>query len=199
MDTEDLSASRDLLDDLDRSAARLGRTLSASLAAGVRGGKDLRGVLYDLQGRLSALAVQAAFRPVGEAIAGSISSLGRALGAALAGAVAPGGALAITQSARGNVVGEGRVRPFAQGGVVAAPTYFPMRGSIGLMGERGAEAILPLSRGSDGRLGVAAGATPAPVVVNVAITTPDVAGFRRSEAELTAQLARAVVRGRRGM
>jgi phage-related minor tail protein len=199
METEDLSASRDLLDDLDRSAARLGRTLSASLAAGVRGGKDLRGVLYDLQGRLSALAVQAAFRPVGEAVASGIASLGRALGTALAGAVVPGAAASITPSALGNVIAGGRVRPFADGGVVAAPTYFPMRGGLGLMGERGAEAILPLARGHDGRLGVSAGGASAPVVVNIAISTPDVDGFRRSEAEVTAQLARAVMRGRRGM
>ena len=90
------------------------------------------------------------------------------------------------------------MRPFAAGGVVAAPTYFPMRGGLGLMGEAGPEAILPLARGSDGRLGVAAGgrARPAPVTVNIA--TPDVEGFRRSEAQVAAGLARAVARGRRG-
>ncbi len=55
-------------------------------------------------------------------------------------------------------------------GVVAAPTYFPMAGGAGLMGEAGPEAIMPLARGPDGKLGVAAGASPRPVSVNVTIT-----------------------------
>jgi len=64
------------------------------------------------------------------------------------------------------------------------------------MGEAGPEAILPLSRGPDGRLGVAAarGGGGAPVV-NVTITTPDVEGFRRSRGQVAAELARAVRRG----
>ena len=49
---------------------------------------------------------------------------------------------------------QGRVQPFARGGVVNGPTYFPMRGGLGLMGEAGPEAIMPLSRGADGSLGV---------------------------------------------
>jgi len=50
----------------------------------------------------------------------------------------------------------GNVVPFANGGIVAGPTMFPMsRGRTGLMGEAGPEAIMPLKRGSDGKLGVA--------------------------------------------
>ena len=41
--------------------------------------------------------------------------------------------------------------PFADGGVVASPTFFGANGSVGLMGERGAEAIMPLARGPDGQ------------------------------------------------
>ncbi len=52
--------------------------------------------------------------------------------------------------ADGGVFARGNVIPFARGGVVSRPTLFP----IGLMGEAGAEAIMPLSRGADGRLGV---------------------------------------------
>lgn len=47
-----------------------------------------------------------------------------------------------------------RVNKFALGGVVSGPTLFPYRGGIGMMGEAGAEAILPLRRDSSGRLGV---------------------------------------------
>tara|TARA_R100000773_G_scaffold18049_1_gene16350 strand:- start:806 stop:3856 length:3051 start_codon:yes stop_codon:yes gene_type:complete len=58
-------------------------------------------------------------------------------------------------AADGAVVQGGRIMPYAKGGVVAAPTMFPMAGGdIGLMGEAGPEAIMPLKRGSNGRLGV---------------------------------------------
>lgn len=43
------------------------------------------------------------------------------------------------------------------GSIVSRPTLFPFASGVGLMGEAGAEAILPLKRGSDGKLGVSAG------------------------------------------
>lgn len=46
------------------------------------------------------------------------------------------------------------VTAFASGGVVGGPTYFPMKGGVGLMGEAGPEAIMPLRRLANGRLGV---------------------------------------------
>ncbi len=52
--------------------------------------------------------------------------------------------------AQGGSFSQGRVMPFARGGVVSGPTAFPMRGGTGLMGEAGPEAIMPLTRGSDG-------------------------------------------------
>jgi phage-related minor tail protein len=90
------------------------------------------------------------------------------------------------------------VTPFAKGGVVSSPTSFPMRGSSGLMGEAGPEAIMPLTRGADGRLGVAAqggGGRAVTVVMN--IQTPDVQGFQRSQSQIAAQAMRALSRGQR--
>jgi hypothetical protein len=59
-------------------------------------------------------------------------------------------------SADGNVFSNGsQIKAFANGGVVGSPTYFPMSGGqTGLMGEAGPEAIMPLKRGANGRLGV---------------------------------------------
>ena len=91
---------------------------------------------------------------------------------------------------------QGRVTPFAKGGVVSGPTTFPMRGGTGLMGEAGPEAIMPLSRGADGALGVRAqgGGT---VNVTMNISTPDVQGFQRSQGQIATQMARAMGRGQR--
>jgi len=91
---------------------------------------------------------------------------------------------------------QGRVTPFAKGGVVSGPTTFPMRGGTGLMGEAGPEAIMPLSRGADGTLGVRAqgGGT---VNVTMNISTPDVQGFQRSQGQIATQMARAMGRGQR--
>lgn len=50
----------------------------------------------------------------------------------------------------------GGVQFFANGGVVSSPTAFGMAGGIGVMGEAGPEAIMPLTRGNDGKLGVRA-------------------------------------------
>ncbi|MDZ7822835.1 MAG: phage tail tape measure protein [Ahrensia sp.] len=95
--------------------------------------------------------------------------------------------------------GFGSVTPFANGGVVGSPTYFPNGNSIGLMGEAGSEAILPLRRGADGRLGVAAGGNSNGASnVTINISTPDSQSFQRSSGQISAALTRAVARGRRG-
>ena len=59
--------------------------------------------------------------------------------------------------AKGGVFAQNGIQPFARGGIVDKPTLFPFANGTGLMGEAGPEAILPLRRGRDGRLGVDAG------------------------------------------
>jgi phage-related minor tail protein len=57
-------------------------------------------------------------------------------------------------SAHGNVFDKGRVVPYEHGGIVTRPTVFPMAHGLGLMGEKGPEAVLPLARTKSGDLGV---------------------------------------------
>jgi hypothetical protein len=59
--------------------------------------------------------------------------------------------------ANGGAFSMGNIIPFANGGIYDSPTLFPMANGMGLMGEAGPEAIMPLSRGSDGKLGVRSG------------------------------------------
>ena len=188
-ETDRAQATREKqLETLDRLAKSFGKSLSQALTGTLGAGRQLDGVLGTLTTKLSSLALKAALAPVKSGITGLVKS-------ALSASVSSGS----EAFARGGVIARGAVQPFASGGIVAAPTYFPMRGGLGLMGEAGPEAILPLKRGSDGRLGVAAGAEARSASVTVNITTPDVAGFRRSEAQVAAGLARAVARGRRGL
>jgi hypothetical protein len=98
---------------------------------------------------------------------------------------------------KGGAFAQGKVMPFANGGVVSSPTYFPMRGATGLMGEAGAEAIMPLTRGANGKLGVQSSGSSRPVNITMNVTTPDVAGFQRSQSQVAAQLSRALGRGSR--
>jgi phage-related minor tail protein len=170
---------------------RLGTTLEQSFARGDSAGGRFDRTLQRMQRSLTGFVTRMAQAPLRSLIRRGVGSLLDGLGQ---GGPGLGGAQAF---AHGGVIAQGRVMPFAQGGIVAAPTYFPMRGGTGLMGEAGPEAIMPLARGPDGRLGVAAGGRERPVSVTVNIATPDAASFRRSESQVSATLARAVARGRR--
>ena len=81
------------------------------------------------------------------------------------------------ENADGNAFVDGKVQKYAYGGVVNRPTLFPMANGMGLMGEAGAEAILPLRRGSNGKLGVqASGGGFGNIVVNVDASGSNVEG-----------------------
>jgi len=170
--TADTSAFTASLEGLAKQADGFSGAISRAFRDAVVGGKEFDDILKGLALRFSTLALNAALKPIENGIGSLLSGLVGSLGG---------------------------VTPFAKGGVVASPTYFPLSGGLGLMGEAGAEAVMPLSRGPDGRLGVAGGGAGGPVTVNIAIQTPDVASFRKSEAHVAATLARAVGRGRRGL
>lgn len=67
----------------------------------------------------------------------------------------------------GDAFSGGRILPYARGGVVDHPTIFPMAHGYGLMGEAGAEGILPLKRTASGDLGVQATGAGGEVTVNI--------------------------------
>jgi len=90
-------------------------------------------------------------------------------------------------SANGNAFVDGKVQKYAYGGVVNKPT-------IGLMGEAGyPEAILPLKRGSNGKLGVqSTGSSIGNIVVNVDASGSSVEGDQQQGKELGRIIATAI-------
>lgn len=84
-----------------------------------------------------------------------------------------GGLFSSIFSAKGNVFQSGNVVPFANGGVIGGPVGFRLsNGQLGLAGEAGAEAIMPLARTAGGELGVKAKGQGMTVINNINITTP---------------------------
>ncbi len=168
-------------------------SLSRSMSRGLRGAFE--GLVFD-GAKLSDALKGVASSMVGAAYNSAVNPVAKGLGGALSNGV-QGLVGSLLPFAKGGSFAQGRVMPFANGGVVSGPTTFPMRGGTGLMGEAGPEAIMPLSRGADGRLGVRAGGGGQPVNVTVNVTTPDVEGFRRSQSQIAAQMGRALSRGQR--
>ena len=169
-------------------ASRLGRQFGNQLTTAFEGiavkGKGVSDVLRSLALNLSQLVLRSALSPLTSSIGGALSGL------------LSGG----TAFANGGIIRQQLPVPFASGGVVASPVTFPLAGGrTGLAGERGAEAIMPLARGADGRLGVAAQGAGAGVAVTFNVTTPDAESFRRSEAQVAAMVARAVALGQRNL
>lgn len=169
-------------------------TLERGLSRGLR--KAFDGVVFDgiklsdalstVAQSLSSSAYNAAIRPVADHFGGLITS---GVGGLVQG---------LLPFANGAPFSSGRVMPFADGGIVSQATHFGMRGGMGVMGEAGPEAIMPLARGPDGKLGVRAGGGGGggPTVV-MNITTPDVAGFQRSRGQIAAQMGRALGAGQK--
>jgi phage-related minor tail protein len=170
------------LRDLEQTAKHFSSAMTQAFSKSITGGRDFDSVLKSLGLRLSDMALKMALKPLERSFASGLQSLFGSLFGADTGnaASAP--------------------KPFADGGVLAAPTYFPLgSGGLGLASEAGPEAIMPLARGPDGKLGVAAGGAAPPANVTIHIATPDAESFRRSEAYITGQIARAVGRGQRGL
>lgn len=171
-----------------RDLGNLERGFSSGLRAAFDGlvleGRSLTDVLGSLADKMISTAYSAAVNPVTDHFGGLLAG---GLNSAVSG---------LMPFADGASFSQGRVTPFAKGGVVSSPTTFPMRGGTGLMGEAGPEAIMPLARGADGSLGVR-GAGGGAVTVNMNISTPDLQGFQRSRGQIATQMTRALGRSQR--
>ena len=171
-----------------QGAVRLADTLSKGLGKAIDGvvldGMKLSDALRTVANAMIDAAWKAAVKPVTDHVGGLIAGgMGALFGP-------------YTPFAQGGSFVQGRVMPFATGGVVTGPVSFPMRGGMGLMGEAGPEAIMPLARGADGKLGVRA-QSGGGVTVVMNITTSDAGSFQQSRSQIAAQMGRALTMGAR--
>ena len=173
-----VTALRSEMEGLSRLADSFGSKLVTSLATAVVHGRKLSDTLRAMMLSMANQALSMALRPLGNLVGNLFGNL--------------------FGSANGNILSGGRIQPFADGGIVNSPVLFPLRGGAGLMGEAGPEAIMPLARGADGRLGVRSGGSGA-TQVTVNIATPDVESFRQSQGQVAALISRAVSRGQRNL
>lgn len=167
--TETQQRNKDLVEGIANS---LGGALKSGFDALVNGTKDWAGSLREIAGNLlKSIADQLlqilVIAPIVKAISG-------------------------IKFAKGGVFEGGAITPFAQGGVVTRPTVFPFANGIGLMGEAGPEAIIPLKRGADGRLGVAGGGSSTTINVSVDAKGSSVQGDSGKGNELARVVAAAV-------
>ena len=103
------------------------------------------------------------------------------------------GKLNLLPNADGNVIANNKIVPYAKGGLISRPTIFPLADGAALAGEAGVEAIMPLRRGRNGRLGVeASGGMSNNIVVNVDASGSSVDGDEESGKALGQAIAAAV-------
>lgn len=135
-----------------------------------------RSVLKDI----ARIIVQSLILKVVQSAVGGIGGAISSIGSSAQGSISP--ADVDVASAKGNVFQGGTVVPFARGGIVSRPEFFPLRGGrVGLRGEAGPEGILPLARDSQGRLGVRSqGGGGTMVNINVQVSQPEGGSFEQA-------------------
>lgn len=185
--TVKVTADTSDLEEKLRGTSRLGQQFSTALINAFDGiaikGKSLGDVLKSLALNVSQLALKTALQPLTSGLASAFQGLVT-------------GALPF---AKGGVIQQGTPVPFASGGVIASPIAFPMAGgAVGLAGEKGPEAIMPLTRGADGRLGVSV-PSGGGQQITINISTPDAQSFNRSQTQIAAMIARAAAAGQRNL
>lgn len=172
----DIGPLRASLSEASRLSDDFSRDLTRAFDDAAVKGRTLEETMKRLISALSSHALEAALQPITSAFGNSLTGLLGSFGV---------GGLPV---------------PFAKGGVIASPIAFPLGESrMGVAGEAGPEAIMPLARAADGSLGVKAKGAGAPVNITFNVTTPDADSFRRSQGQIAAMLSRTVSRGSRNL
>lgn len=159
-----IEKTRGKLSESNNTAKDIGLTFKSALEDAIATGKNFSDVLKGLEQDLIRLLTR---RTVTEPLMKGLDGL---LEGFDINAFIPGIA-DFFANANGNAFDRQGVIPFANGGIVnrATPFMFANGGRLGVMGEAGPEAILPLRRGANGKLGVQSDGYGAMPIVNVNI------------------------------
>jgi lambda family phage tail tape measure protein len=187
------------------AAADAAATLATSgMSEMIAGTKSAQEVFADFLNSIANALMQTAAKMIAQYIAIGIARMFAGIGTP--GGFAPSGPLAavgdinpdvssfFSLNANGNAFGANGIIPFAKGGIVNSPTLFPFAKGTGLMGEAGPEAIMPLQRGANGKLGVLASGSGGDinVVVNVDASGSSVEGNEQEGQQLGRVIAAAM-------
>lgn len=161
-----IESSGTLAQNIAKNVTLVFNTLEDTLVEFVKTGKfEFKKFAQAVLDDLARIIIRAAvIQPLAKGILGSVTTNAAGAYDANTNSSGVGDAKLAERYAMGGAF-KGGVQYFATGGIVSGATAFGMRNGIGVMGEAGPEAIMPLTRGSDGKLGVQA--TTAPVIVNV--------------------------------
>lgn len=182
----------------DGIGSSIGQGMSSAFDAVITGAEDFNtslqkiasGVLIDIAKQLMQIYV------INTAINAISGLFGPKTGGFLPGVNFNPSAFSMPALAANGMVASNGIRPFAMGGVVDQPTLFRFAsggaGNLGLMGEAGPEAIMPLKRGRDGKLGVAGGGDSIAITVNVDAKGSEVQGDQSKAGQLAKVVSLAV-------
>lgn len=143
-ETQNYELRKKQIDQTNNITKELGLTFSSAFEEAVVGGKKFTQILQSITQDIAKLILR---KKVTEPLFGAISDSmsGDGLKSFFGGLF----------NANGNAFNQAGVMPFANGGVFTSPQMFSYgAGNLGVLGEAGAEAILPLKRSSSGKLGV---------------------------------------------
>jgi len=192
---EDLHSTEAQMIRLNEQLA-IGKDMSMDFASSfISGLREGQSILESLGNALNRLADKLIEMATDQMISGLFGQLSGVLGGG-GGIMQVGGTGGLF--ANGAAFSGGNVVPFAKGGVVNGPTTFPMSGGrTGLMGEEDTEAVVPLRRTSNGRLGIEAvgGGSGGGTVIHFAPSTVinmpgGSGGDKENAAQLRAELDR---------
>jgi hypothetical protein len=187
------------------AAADAAATLATSgMSEMIAGTKSAQEVFADFLNSIANALMQTAAQMIAQYIAIGIARMFAGIGTpggfassgplAAVGNINPDVSSFFSLNANGNAFGANGIVPFAKGGIVNSPTLFPFAKGTGLMGEAGPEAIMPLQRGANGKLGVLATGSGGDinVVVNVDASGSSVEGNEQEGQQLGRVIAAAM-------
>lgn len=189
-------AAKKAADDFQRASDRISQSLTDALMRGFENGKsfsqNLRDTTYNLfKTMVLEPQIKASVQPLADALNRIISDFAKGIANSLSQTGSGGGMgggigsfISGLFNANGNAFGSTGVQAFASGGtftssIVNSPTPFQFASGggfgLGVMGEAGPEAVMPLTRTAGGQLGVrmagAQGSAQGNITVNVMVNT----------------------------